>query len=99
MKKVDKVIKEDKLNAEHIYKCLKYFPFWQHYQISPTLLEIRLVDNIQRLKGDERSVADSIDKEIIQRFTASELQTFLQFISHREITNEIKQLFFLLADC
>ena len=96
---IDEIIKQENLNRKHIRKCLQYKPFWKHFEISPALLELRLADNILRLEGDERSVADSLDKEIVERFSASELRTFLKFIKHREITNEIKQLFFLLADC
>jgi len=95
--KIDRIIAEEGLNPKHIYKCLKFYPFWQYYQLSPALLEILLVDNIERLRGNELSIPHSLDKEIIGKFTVSELETFLNFISHREIVKEINNLFYLLC--
>jgi len=93
--KVTKIIKKYGLNDKHIDKCLSFYPFWLYYQVSPTVLEIVLRDNIERLKGNKTSMPASVDREIIRRFTIDELETFLELISHKEIEvqKEINHLF------
>jgi len=96
MSKFDDFIRKNNINVKNLYKCLKYKAFQQHYQLSPALLEIRLLDNISRLKGKELSVADNVDKKIVEKFNLSELNSLLLLVMNKDLEKEIFELFNLL---